>query len=146
MTEKAVENYVNRSQLKVVGYEKARRGKVSLFDRAEVENFKRQREQVAYSVTPAKSQALTLTDVVKSNDVRAFLVEAIREAINAPTIEQLQSKTLLAVDEASKVTGLTAYTLRRMLQSGEIKGEKIGGAWRITPEALRRRFEKPKKS
>lgn len=40
-------------------------------------------------------------------------------------------ETLYTVEEAASMLKVTALTVRRWLKSGELRGSKIGGLWRI---------------
>ena len=44
--------------------------------------------------------------------------------------------TMLTVEEVSEMLKVTTLTLRRYLRSGELKGSKIGGQWRISQEQI----------
>lgn len=38
------------------------------------------------------------------------------------------------IEDIAAMTGLSTRTVRSYLSSGQLEGEKIGGAWRFTPE------------
>lgn len=44
----------------------------------------------------------------------------------------------LTVAEASRITGIPARVLRRLVQSGQVRGSKVGGRWRLSRESLER--------
>jgi len=43
---------------------------------------------------------------------------------------------IFTVEEVSEILKVTTLTLRRYLRSGELKGSKIGGQWRISQEQI----------
>lgn len=47
------------------------------------------------------------------------------------------------LNDLALMTGFTTRTLRNYLLSGVLKGEKIDGVWRFTPEDLDRFFSEP---
>lgn len=52
------------------------------------------------------------------------------------SLKGLTSK-LISVAEASRVSGLSASHIRKLLRDGEIEGVKIGRDWSTTEEAIR---------
>ena len=52
------------------------------------------------------------------------------------SLEGLTSK-LISVAEASRISGLSASHVRKLLRDGEIEGVKIGRDWSTTEEAIR---------
>ena len=52
------------------------------------------------------------------------------------SLEGLTSK-LVSVAEASRISGLSASHIRKLLRDGEIEGVKIGRDWSTTEEAIR---------
>jgi excisionase family DNA binding protein len=51
-------------------------------------------------------------------------------------LEDLTSK-LISLAEASRVSGLSASHLRKLVREGQIKGIKVGWSWLTTEEAVR---------
>ena len=51
-------------------------------------------------------------------------------------LEDLTSK-LISLADASKISGLSASHLRKLVREGQIKGVKIGRNWLTTEEAVR---------
>lgn len=51
---------------------------------------------------------------------------------------------LLTVEEAAAILKLSAYTVRRFLKEGQLRGHKIGGGkeWRIKKDDLEAYLEK----
>jgi hypothetical protein len=119
---------------------KGTRGDINLYDEKELDAIKKEREQITYlerpqTDTPESSNALELA--AKSADIRALLVDSIREAINlATTPEQLRYKTFLTLQEAYILSGLKPRTLSRLIREKKLKAQKIANAYRITPEHL----------
>jgi excisionase family DNA binding protein len=52
---------------------------------------------------------------------------------------------LLTPEDVARILRMTEYTVREKLKSGEIEGFKLGGRWKIRPEALRRYLDKQDK-
>lgn len=52
------------------------------------------------------------------------------------SLKGLTSK-LISVAEASKISGLSASHIRKLLRDGEVEGVKIGRDWSTTEEAIR---------
>ena len=48
----------------------------------------------------------------------------------------MDKKKLLTIEEVAEVFGLSPKTVRHWLWTGKLKGIKIGGSWRVRPEAL----------
>jgi len=44
--------------------------------------------------------------------------------------------SLLDADQVADIVGLSPFTIRRALRSGELAGSKIRGRWRTTPAAV----------
>ncbi len=49
----------------------------------------------------------------------------------------LEKYKLYSVAELEPVIGKTAQTIKSYLKTGKLKGSKVGGAWRVSEEALR---------
>ena len=52
------------------------------------------------------------------------------------SLEGLTSK-LISVAEASRISGLSASHIRKLLRDGDVEGVKIGRDWATTEEAIR---------
>jgi len=48
------------------------------------------------------------------------------------------------VDEVAKMLNLHPRTIRRYIDKGQLYGERIGGSWRISEDALKEMFDGPK--
>lgn len=49
---------------------------------------------------------------------------------------------LLTLEEAGKKLGVSKFTIRKFIDNGSLEGIKIGGRWRVRPEALTRYITK----
>jgi excisionase family DNA binding protein len=49
----------------------------------------------------------------------------------------LLMEELLTTEEVAHMLKMKEYTIREMLKNGVLRGFKLGGQWRIRPEALR---------
>ena len=50
---------------------------------------------------------------------------------------------LYTVDEVAKMLNMHPRTVRRYIEKGQLRAERIGGSWRISPEAFREMFTAP---
>lgn len=50
---------------------------------------------------------------------------------------------LYTIDEAAQALGVHPRTVRRYIQKGQLRAERIGGVWRISGEALKAMFDTP---
>ncbi|MCL2188868.1 MAG: helix-turn-helix domain-containing protein [Defluviitaleaceae bacterium] len=50
---------------------------------------------------------------------------------------------LYTVDEVSKMLAVHPRTVRRYIEKGQLRGERIGGSWRISEEAVKALFNSP---
>lgn len=50
---------------------------------------------------------------------------------------------LYDVDELSRMLGIQARTLRKLLHDGKLKGRKLAKKWYVSSESLRAYFQEP---
>lgn len=50
---------------------------------------------------------------------------------------------LYTVDEVAKMLGVHTRTIRRYIEKGQLRGERVGGSWRIPEEAVMEMFDAP---
>jgi len=50
---------------------------------------------------------------------------------------------LYTIDEVAKMLNMHPRTIRRYIEKGQLRGERIGGTWRITEEAFKEMFDAP---
>jgi len=49
---------------------------------------------------------------------------------------------LLTTEEVARILKVSEFTIRSRIKKKQIEAIKLGGQWRVTPEALRRYVEK----
>ena len=52
-------------------------------------------------------------------------------------MENRTEPNILTADEAARALKTTLVTTRHLLATGQLKGRKVGKAWRIHPDALK---------
>ena len=50
---------------------------------------------------------------------------------------------LYTIDEIAQILGLNPRTIRRYIEKGQLRGERIGGSWRISEQAFKEMFDAP---
>jgi excisionase family DNA binding protein len=50
---------------------------------------------------------------------------------------------LYTIDEIAKALGLNPRTIRRYIDQGKLRAERVGGSWRISEEAVKGMFSAP---
>ena len=50
---------------------------------------------------------------------------------------------LYTVDEVAKMLNMHSRTIRRYIEKGQLRAERIGGSWRISEEAFKGMFDAP---
>jgi excisionase family DNA binding protein len=118
-----------------VTYKRGESGKQeAIFNGDEIKIYKQQRD--VESVKPA---AATINDkALARNDANQFL-QVLRQAITPETKAAgvpIADKPLLKLDEAAALTGLSRDTLRKAIETNELKGKMIGKAFRIKRDDL----------
>jgi excisionase family DNA binding protein len=148
VTTRAVERYTSQGKLSV-RYEKGKTRPVAVFSEDELRTLKSEIEnppvhRPAVESLPAtgsgsdSSQALTTT---KPEHALAEFVGFLRGAFEtsqraAPSISDIAAKTLLKLDEAARLTGLSRGILREAIDAGKLKAKIVGRAWRIKRDDL----------
>jgi excisionase family DNA binding protein len=118
-----------------VTYKRGESGKQeAIFNADEIEIYKQQRN--VESVKPAA--ATTGDTALARNDANQFL-QVLRQAITPETKAAgvpIADKPLLKLDEAAALTGLSRDTLRKAIDTKQLKGKMIGKAFRIKRDDL----------
>ena len=74
--------------------------------------------------------------VTSSQTFLQFHIDPVsKQTPKRDSLGNLTSK-LISVAEASRISGLSASHIRRLLRDGEIEGVKIGRDWSTTEEAI----------
>jgi len=50
---------------------------------------------------------------------------------------------LYTIDDVAKMLGMNPRTIRRYIEKGQLRGERIGGSWRISEEAVKDMVDAP---
>jgi hypothetical protein len=138
-----VERYASEGRLGEVKYVRGKTGKQADYDEAAVERLRQELESADHPLaaphSPATGLAVPSGDglqrITQSEEARAFLVEAIREAISTSNTNQ---KFLFSLADVAKRTGLSVHYLRGEIRRKNLRGKIIAGAYRVTSEELRR--------
>jgi hypothetical protein len=138
-----VERYASEGRLGEVKYVRGKTGKQADYDEAAVERLKQELESTDHPITAPHSPETGLVvpsseglqRITESEEARAFLVGAIREAISTSNINQ---KFLFSLAEVTELTGLSVHYLRREIRRKKLRGKIIAGAYRVTSEELKR--------
>ncbi len=116
-----------------VTYKRGKSGKQeAIFDAPELEKYKRERD----TETPKPATVLTGDTRLARNDAdkaNQFL-QVLRQAITIDTKAAgvpVADKPLLKLDEAAALTGLSRDTLRKAIDTKQLKGKMIGKTFRI---------------
>lgn len=51
--------------------------------------------------------------------------------------KEIMGQTVYTIDEAAAEFGVTVRTMHKYIKSGRVQGQKIGGAWHFTEDALK---------
>jgi excisionase family DNA binding protein len=138
VTVRAIEGYAAKGRLHPT-YATGQRGKVAMFDDAELARLKEERGQVVFTQPPSPEQPTqaspenTNTALVAPSDNERFLalLEAITARPESTAPASIGEKILLTLSDASALTSLSANHLRDALHTGKLKGKIIGRGWKI---------------
>lgn len=50
---------------------------------------------------------------------------------------------LYTIDDIAQMLGVNPRTVRRYIEKGQLRGERIGGVWRVTGDSLKAMFDDP---
>ncbi len=133
VTIRSIESYAAKGKL-TPAKAKGSRGDITVYDEKELEQLKKEREQIQFVPRPelaAPTTANPPTALARRRDVAEFfkLIETARAA--APTVSDLAAKPLLKLNEVQTLTGLSRETLREAIDKGRLKAKLIGRAYRI---------------
>lgn len=165
VTPRAIENYVAQGKLHVQ-YAAGLRGRIALFDEAELQRVKAERAQTPYLDPTAKTiqtlfpqppqpqqpapqppqqpQSLFLallqglSDLLKDPDVRYLLTEALKAGVQNWQESEKADQMALSIKEASEATGLSESTLRKDIREGALKAKFKGRGYLIRRADLQR--------
>lgn len=152
VTPRAIENYVAQGRLHVQ-YSAGLRGRIALFDEAELQRLKNERTQVPYlnpasgavaQTTAQQPQQLPqaplqgLFDLLKEPAVRDLLGELLKLAVQHWQESNKADQMALSVKEVSEQTGLSESTLRKDIRDGVLKAKLKGRGYKIRRTDLQR--------
>jgi excisionase family DNA binding protein len=168
VTPRAVENYVAQGKLHVQ-YAPGLRGRIALFNEAELQRLKDERAQAPYLDPKVIAQALFplplqqpqpqvppqppepqpllvsllegLRELLKEPAVRSLLTEAVKAAFQNWQESERVDQTALSIKEASEATGLSESTIRRDIREGVLKAKFKGRGYLIRRADLQRYFD-----
>jgi excisionase family DNA binding protein len=128
-----------------VTYKRGESGKQeAIFNREEIENYKRGRdaEIIKPTVATTGDTALARSDATTGDTVLARnVIETIFNlGLQKPAVA-IADKPLLKLDEAAALTGLSRHVLRQAIEDGKLKGRIIGRAYRVKRGDLDRYIE-----
>lgn len=97
-------------------------------------------------VTRGESNGLNLVarrDKVEMQPAPSALevLSRLADAIEKPaqtTVQEIGAKLLLSLDDCRILTGLSRATLRAAIEAGELKAGRVGRAFRVRPDDLRK--------
>jgi excisionase family DNA binding protein len=152
MTKKEVAEYLGVSVRTVEGYiEKKKlnptlatgvRGKVSVFDKEEVERLKTERGEVVYT-PPAKVKDLLPPQALQARQSNPLgqrlldVLEGLQSSGKGITANvPIADKLTLSLDEAAKLSGLSRGHLREAITGKRLKARIIGRGWRVKRDDL----------
>lgn len=148
VTVRSVEAYAAKGKL-TAHKAKGRRGDIAVYDLAELDKLKEERERVQYVNPFALQQEPTPTpDAEDHFAITAYRVPgrltgpewfiAALESLTGqknvnegPSVSDLSAMPLLKLDEASRLTGLSRGILKDAISAGKLKAKIVGRAWRI---------------
>lgn len=150
MSVRTLERHVLRGDVSVA-YTRGARGRERNFDEEELKRFKETLETTTYvtrpAVAPVTASALVQTSetgkprsLQTSSQQSASFGErltTVLEDFQASRVVPLADKLTLSVDEAARLSGLSAKRLREAIKEGKLIAPKIGRGFRISPDSLR---------
>jgi excisionase family DNA binding protein len=138
---RSLQRLVQSEKISVI-YKRGDSGKQeAIFNREEIENYKRGRdaEIIKPSVATtgdtalARSGATTGDTALARNVIETFFNLGLQKPAVA-----IADKPLLKLDEAAALTGLSRQLLRQAIEDGKLKGRIIGRGFRVKREDLDR--------
>jgi excisionase family DNA binding protein len=149
VTPRAIERYTKHHRLSVV-YERGRTKPAPTYDEDEVKRLAEElRSPVQPSLIPNNATNANVGVAFSSKALEAFgntqgmaiLVMALREALHGtqapvtanaePSVVDLAAKLTLSIDEAARVSGLSANMVREAIKTGKLKAKIIGRGYRV---------------
>jgi hypothetical protein len=124
-----VEKYASEGRLGEVTYVRGKTGKQAEYSSEAVGNLKTILESPDTAIMP-----------MKSPDVRLFVAQlveaiAIREEPRSASV-RVTEKLLLSLNDCRLLTGLSEFSLRDAIHSGNLKAKIIGRGWKIKRKDL----------
>jgi excisionase family DNA binding protein len=160
---RAVERYTQQGKLSVT-YTKGRTRPVAEYRPEELDNLRAEIGANLYHQRPAhekpnpanSEQSGGLVAISPSQSLQRAaapqtieaLGQAIADALQAggrppePSITDLAAKFSLSIDDAARLSGLSANHIYAALRGRKLKGKIVGRGWRIKPEDLKGYVEK----
>ncbi len=129
---RAIENYSAKGKLHPK-YAAGRRGKVALFDEAEVDALKDERGEVVFSPRPPKVTTESALTLASESPQRLAFLETIRAALGGSNKSTLSigEKIILTLNDAAALTSLSKGSLREAIKAGKLKARIIGKGYKI---------------
>jgi excisionase family DNA binding protein len=62
-------------------------------------------------------------------------------AADTPAMGQIEDRALLTFPEVAKILRVSLATLKRLQRQGKLPALKVGGQWRVEPQALEQYLE-----
>jgi excisionase family DNA binding protein len=138
-----------------VAYVPGATGKQRTFDAAELDRFKASESEKAAATTyviskSRNSDAPSLNALQRGGNEQgiAMLVSMLADAVHAQgtrgndtggqvSITDLSAKLTLTIDDAARLSGLSANHIREAIKTGKLKARIIGRGWKIAPDILK---------
>ncbi len=135
---------------------KTKTGEEAIFDKEELRRFKEEMKEVT---TTVKGSVISATGAVsrisEAEEVNtqlattptdsmqrfAMMIQAMQPVVKEAVVA-IESKPLITIAEARKLTGLSDQHLRGAIHSGKLKGKIIGKSFRIKRTELDKYIEK----
>jgi excisionase family DNA binding protein len=129
---RAIENYSAKGKLHPK-YATGRRGKIALFDEAEVDRLKDERGEVVFSPRPPKVTAESALTLASESPQRLAFLETVRAALTTSGGSTLSigDKIILTLSDAAQLTSLSQNHLRQAIKAGNLKARIVGRGYKI---------------
>lgn len=97
---------------------------------------------VAEPVEASAADATTWEDVAPVEVPKVVSKKVTPKGMAVPAGERVTpgldgaKKVLMSIEQAAKAKGVATKTIRRAIKSGKLEASRVGGQWRIDPEAM----------
>ncbi len=148
VTPRAIERYTKHHRLSVV-YERGRTKPAPTYDEDEVKRLAEELRSPVQALITNNATNANVGVAFSSKALESFgnaqgmamLVTALREALQGaqapvttnsePSVVDLAAKLTLSIDEAARVSGLSANMIRESIKTGKLKAKIIGRGYRV---------------